>query len=1129
MMSRIKIVLNGKEVAAEPGETILEVAKRNNLFIPTLCYDERLEPYGACRVCLVKVGGAKTLLPSCSTRVADGMVIDTECEEVIAARKLSLSLLISDHYGDCVSPCSIECPAHIDIQGYIALIAAGRYTEAVRLIKEKNPMPLTIGRICPHPCETVCRRNRVDEPIAINHLKRYAADCDLITGDLYSPKRGKSQNKKIAVIGAGPAGLSCAYYLSVMGYDVTIFEREKKTGGMLRYGIPQYRLPKGILDREIDAVIRLGVRIEYDRELGKNLSIEELKRRDYALVFLGIGACGSTPMRIEGEDLSSVISGLQFLHNVAEGVKPDLTGKKVMVVGGGNTAMDAARTSLRLGAREVVILYRRTRNEMPANDIEIEEAIQEGVRLEFLQTPVSIRETGCTLTVECIKMKLGEPDSSGRRRPVPVEGSNYSLEADLLITAIGQRPIIPDIGRDIVTKRDTLKADLDTGATSEGYIFAGGDCVTGAATAIEAIAGGRNAAYAMDRKLRGIKPQTGLSFNISRGGLKEIPDLYFNLYKKSKRVSMPTLRPSERKKHFGEVEKGLTQEEALEEARRCLECGCLEGFSCDLRDCCSLYDVSTQEFAGEKNLSLGRDNLTENLPSIIKDENKCIKCGTCIRICDEVWGLSIWGWVSRGFETQVAPYFDLELENTACDFCGQCADSCPTGALTLKPYLRKPGPFQTESKAGICLGCSLGCEILYNVYENMLVRNGGGPGENQGNLCVRGRFGYEYLSVDNRSLSFFEIEDNRKKPLAEKEALSKAADILCGSQKIGILTSTSLSNEEYKKVKELHARIPGAELYHIPVDFAEYPKNRYTAISRTNEFNALLAHTSSPSLSELPRVSAIVLFNILPARSYPILEMCIRNAVANGTKLFIINERPTRLDGIADGVFRIKASHYKELLDLTALTLLRVTDDAPDESQAYFNDVTVDTSLPSTVLVKYEKILTLVNTLGSSRNCAFIADEKESEPNTLVSFVQLARVLKNRSSLLLLNKGANPEGANRYGMVQEKQTPITEEKLKRFDALLLYKLPRILRFDGKPLIHFGFSPFSQYNGYAVFIPSSSLLETGGSKFLYNRKKSTIPPVFDKNKKVDNLKFLSKIMKRIAYVSKIDPPDSGPSA
>jgi len=565
-MPGIQITLNGKKVTADSEETILEVARREHVFIPTLCHDERLEPFGSCRVCLVKVKGAKSLVPSCTTKVTGGMEIHTEDPDVIEARKLSLSLLISDHFGDCVAPCSLECPAHIDIQGYIALIGAGKFSEAVKLIKEKNPMPLTIGRVCPHPCESVCRRNKVDEPIAINNLKRFAADYDSMQENHWVPEIAPAKGKRIAVIGSGPAGLSCSYYLAVKGYDVTVFEKHPRPGGMLRYGIPEYRLPAEILDREIGYIKELGVTIQCGEELGRNYTIEDLKNSGYDAVFLGIGAQKTINLKIEGEKHSRVIGGIEFLHAHATATPMDIKGKTVIVTGGGNTAMDAARTALRLGASMVTVLYRRTRKEMPANEAEIGEAEEEGILFEYLAAPIRIEDAGDMIDVECIRMQLGLPDSSGRRRPVPIEGSNHRRKAHLLITAIGQRTDAFDIGvPELISARDNIQANLDTGITSDRYIYAGGDCVTGAATAIEAVAAGRKAAVSIDLYLTtGVwREKDTEEFNMTKGPLNSIPETLFEMYPKEKRAAMPALRVEERIHDCREIELGLTETEAL--------------------------------------------------------------------------------------------------------------------------------------------------------------------------------------------------------------------------------------------------------------------------------------------------------------------------------------------------------------------------------------------------------------------------------------------------------------------------------------------------------------------------------------------------------------------------------------
>ncbi len=1117
-MSQVKITLNKREIEADTDETILEVSKRHNISIPTLCHDVRLEPYGSCRVCLVKVQGAKSFVPSCSTKVTEGMVIDTESPDVIEARRLSLSLLISDHYGDCVAPCSLECPANIDIQGYISLIGAKKYSEALKLIKEKNPLPLVIGRICPHPCETVCRRNNVDEAIAINNLKRFAADYDSYSEYPYIPKKEPVKGKSIAVIGSGPAGLSCAYYLSGMGYDVTIFEKESQPGGMLRYGIPEYRLPNEVLDREIKLVLDLGVKIEFLKELGRDFELEDLKKAGFDAAFLGLGAQKSTEMRIEGEKLENVISGLGFLYDIATGRGINLARKKVVVVGGGNTAMDASRSSLRLGAEKVIVLYRRTKKEMPANETEIREAFEEGIVFDFLSAPVKITKENGRLGIECIRMKLGEPDSSGRRRPIPIEGSNYLLEADYLITAIGQRPEIPYIHKDLITSKDTIKANPENGTTSEDFIFAAGDCVTGAATAIEAIAGGRKAALSIDRFLCAeTKPEDVLkAFNISKGSLEEIPEEFYKQYEKAKRVIMPTLAVKKRVKNFEEIERGLEKEEAKKEASRCLECGCTEGFSCLLRDYSTLYSVTSDEFSGQKNLFPGYNNLIPRRPPILKDKNKCIKCGTCIRICDELWGLHIYGFVKRGFETEVLPYFNLDLKDTECDFCGQCADSCPTGALSLRSYLPKQGPYKTEKKKGLCINCSLGCELEFNIYENMLVKNSSSPltGENEGNLCVRGRFGYRYLSQDNRNLNFLEIKDRNRDILNPEDALRKASGLLKSSERVGIFTSTHLSNEEYKKINELETKLEKAESFHIPYDFAEYQMDEYPVIGKSKNLEYLLKPISIPNLTDFEKSDIIILFNILTGRSFPILEMKIRKAVNRGVKLYIINERATRLDEKADEVFRIKESLYADFLDFIGLHIINASGEVSPEVEDYYSKCGIKRSIPFTCGIKYEKIKRLIRDIMRHRKAIYITDEDLTGEKELRAFIEIVLLKGDRSKLLMMQRGTNPLGAKKYGRTHSDSSFVTKDTVKSFDTLFLYKLPGFFQFEKQSVIHTDFKPFSHYGRYGIFIPSSSLLETGGTTYLYNGKKVQITGVLDNNKSIDNIKNLSKMIERL---------------
>ena len=385
-MAKVQIYIDGKTVIADSSQTILEVCREQSIDIPTLCYDEQLEPFTSCFLCVVQVQGARTLVPSCGTKIHQGMRITTENETIRKARKMALELILRNHYADCLGPCRLTCPAGVDVQGYLALAAMGKYREAIELIKRNNPLPTVCGRVCTRPCEMNCRRNFVDEPAAIDHVKRFIADIDLDSPDRYFPEVKADSGHRVAIIGAGPAGLSCAYYLRQEGHSVDIFDAKPKAGGMLRWGIPQYRLPEEIIDKEIEGITHLGVKIFLNQALGRDFSLDELFERGYESIFLGLGAQASTSMRVENEQAEGVLSGIDFLEDIKLKKIHSLNGR-VAVIGGGNTAMDAARSALRLGAHEVSIVYRRTIQEMPANKMEIDEAQEEGVNFIYLTAP----------------------------------------------------------------------------------------------------------------------------------------------------------------------------------------------------------------------------------------------------------------------------------------------------------------------------------------------------------------------------------------------------------------------------------------------------------------------------------------------------------------------------------------------------------------------------------------------------------------------------------------------------------------------------------------------------------------------------------------------------------------------
>lgn len=476
------------------------------------------------------------------------------------------------------APCISTCPCGTDIRGWLITIAQqeayGRTSqEAYRLawekITDRNPFPAVCGRVCPALCEEKCNRKQKDGAVAVNALEQFVGDFGLEHGLELARLPGEEKAERIAVVGAGPAGLSCAYQLARRGYSVTVFEAFSQPGGMLRYGIPKYRLPREVLDGEIGNILKLGVELKCNTALGRELSLADL-RRDYKAVFVGIGAHAGIRLRIPGEDAPNVFTGTEFLNRANSGEEVQV-GRKVIVVGGGDTAIDSARVSRRLGA-EVTVLYRRSRSEMPAIKPEIEGALEEGVAIEFLAAPVEIlQKDGVAVGVRSIRMGLGEPDASGRKRPVPIPGSEFDLEADAIVAAISQEPGVD--GLDIPAKGAWIQAQGPQVAGLEG-VFTGGDDVELGLVTI-AIAQGRFAAEAIDAYIQGKpfeKPATPAAIAVDRVKL--------DWYKPAERHERPHVPPAERAPDT-EVQLALSEAEALEEAKRCMSCGmCMDCETC---------------------------------------------------------------------------------------------------------------------------------------------------------------------------------------------------------------------------------------------------------------------------------------------------------------------------------------------------------------------------------------------------------------------------------------------------------------------------------------------------------------------------------------------------------------------
>ncbi len=906
-----KVVLDGKTVEAPPGSTILDVARKNGIEIPTLCHDPRLKPTAACRLCLVEVEGARGSMPACATAVADGMVIRTNSEDISKSRRMALELLLSDHYGDCIAPCRIACPAGVDIQGYIALIANGQYVEALKLIKETNPLPLCIGRVCPRFCEQKCRRNIVDEPVAINSLKRFAADYEMLSGGEYTPEPKPTTGQRVAIVGGGPAGLTAAYYLALEGHEVTIFEGSPELGGMLRYGIPEYRLPKAVLDREIAGITKLCHDVRCNSALGQSFTLESLRDEGYKAIFLALGAQVSQRMGVAGENTPGVLSGIGFLRDVALGKTAGI-GQRVAVVGGGNTAMDAARTALRLGAANVSIVYRRSREEMPANAEEIEQAEQEGIHFMFLAAPSKVSGANGKLQMECIRMALGEPDSSGRRRPEPIPGSEFIMDVDTVIAAIGQTMDTSYFSKDGAVKlsrRGYIGVNEETMGTSIEGVFSGGDCTSGPATVVEAIAAGRRAARSVDQYLNG-KPVRAVEkpYNCTRGELDQIDPKDYESKPRLPRNKVTAIAPEVRKRSFTEIEPGFTGEMAKAETERCLSCGCQDVYDCRLRELATEYKVNDKHYTGRKRHLAVREN---EHPYIANDPNKCVLCGRCVRICNEVEGIGTLGFAFRGISTVVEPALGMPLGETNCDSCGQCISTCPTGALTPKPPLAKPGPWQLRKVATVCPYCGIGCNLELNLVGDRIVCvTSPADSHNEGNLCKKGAFNPPSLNNVRRLTAPLIKKNNELVPASWEEALSLAAGGLggireqSGGERLAVLCSPKLTNEAaYLAQKLARAALGTNNIGSLAAPLIN------ESLVRSQGRDA-----SSATFADLAHADLIVIWGCDVAEEYPVLAGKIRKAVAAGARLVTFNPRQSRLDNLARITVKVNRRTSADLL-----------------------------------------------------------------------------------------------------------------------------------------------------------------------------------------------------------------------
>ena len=535
------------------------------------------------------------------------------------------------------APCQMACPAGIDVPTYISLIGRGRDAEAIEVIRQDNPLPWICGLVCTRPCETNCVRGMMDAPVSIKALKAFAARQAFSGTGYVNPQPGEPNHIKVCVVGSGPGGLSAAYFLALKGYQVRVIEALPQSGGMLRVGIPRYRLPGEVIDREVSMIEDLGVEFRFNTRLGRDITVAQLRAEGFEAFFLAIGAhAGIDPSFSGAEEFSGVYNAIGFLRAVAQGeIQPP--GEKVVVIGGGNVAIDAARTCVRLGCRQVTVVYRRTRDAMPADLEEVEQAEEEGVRFEFLTIPMAVQGRDRTIrNLHCQRVQMTAGPDARRQSLAPVANSDFTIEADAVINAIGQRVDrrwLEELDLLAWTQRDTIQVDPVTMETNLPGIFAAGDAVTGPATVIEAIGGGKRAAVAMDRYLQGIPRRSMKSVPVRRGRV-EPTEIAAATKMALKRPEMPLLPDEQRRTSFRQVELGLTEDKARAEAQRCLRC-----------------DI-------------------------------CRRCGLCVSICRDHMGVNA---LSMGyFDCNSGAPTDFQRTAQSCIGCGACAINCPNGAMVIE-------------------------------------------------------------------------------------------------------------------------------------------------------------------------------------------------------------------------------------------------------------------------------------------------------------------------------------------------------------------------------------------------------------------------------------------------------------
>lgn len=880
MERTIRVVLNGKEVHGYPGQKILDLCAECGIEIPTLCYNAHLTVHGGCSMCLVEVEGAKALVRACASTIAPNMVIRTDTKRAHDARKLALELLLSDHVGDCRPPCTLACPAQANVQGYVNTAAQGKFAEALDILHENIVLPASIGRVCPAPCQKQCRRNFVDqEPVSIRNIKRFIGDHAIAAENLGKTPAIRENGKSVAVVGGGPAGMSAAYYLRLKGYAVTVIEKEAALGGMMRYGIPDYRLPQDVIQKECEWLLSHGIETRFNTCLGRDISLDQLRDR-YDAVILAMGCWKSSSMRTPGEELQGVLGGIDFLYTVNIH-NPIKIGNRVAVVGGGNTAMDACRCAKRLGAEKVYIVYRRTEAEMPAEEIEILEAKEEGVEFIFLAAPVAIEGDGKVERMICEKMELGEPDASGRRSPVPT-GEKFTLDLDNVIAAIGQGIDFAGLPTSIHNGRKmTVDSDYETPLPG---VFVCGDQQTGPKIAVEALGTGHWAAESVHSYLSTGRAKKPFVYDVVRTDLG--PDDFLDREKQPMEHTAHVAPEIRLAKPFDEYDKGLTEEQVLRDAARCMECGCPDVFECKLRRYAIEHEVDPERVAGEHAKGIEEANRY-----YIRNMDKCILCGQCVRTCDEIAGFHAIDFAKRGFASTISPEYFKGIDASDCTFCGLCVQNCPVGALMEKraerwPHLEKPALVSTT-----CAKCPVGCEIDMNLDASgeRIVRMTSDFNKVDspafGMTCVKGRYQFDDVAKNR-----LEAPKDKGIAIAWEDAAGKASAMIGKASAVAFVLGSDLTNEEMASVKDFIANAG------IKADVAVAGVDCFSGLSSAMK-KSWGVRSSGAGYDGLIESDCILVLDDNLAEEQPVLASWIRRAMRkNGASMIYAGKHAEKFD-----------------------------------------------------------------------------------------------------------------------------------------------------------------------------------------------------------------------------------------